>query len=69
MGQSSGTFLGPAFTGLMLAQAGLSAGWLAMAGCLLASLALHELGTRERQLIRSSADKPVRSSNRSRPNF
>jgi predicted MFS family arabinose efflux permease len=43
MGQSSGTFLGPALAGLVLARAGLDAGWLAQAACLLASLALHEL--------------------------
>jgi predicted MFS family arabinose efflux permease len=44
MGQSSGTFLGPAVAGLMLARVGLSAGWLALAGCLLASLVLLEVG-------------------------
>jgi hypothetical protein len=47
MGQSSGTFLGPALAGVVLAHAGLNAGWLAQAACLLASLALHEFGTRE----------------------
>jgi predicted MFS family arabinose efflux permease len=61
MGQSSGTFLGPAFAGLVLAQAGLNAGWLAMAACLLASLALHELGTRERQLVRPPSPGSGRS--------
>jgi predicted MFS family arabinose efflux permease len=40
MGQSSGTFLGPAVAGLVLAHAGLSAGWLTMAAFLVASLAL-----------------------------
>jgi len=43
MGQSSGTFLGPAVAGLVLARAGLDAGWLAQAACLAASIALHEL--------------------------
>jgi predicted MFS family arabinose efflux permease len=43
MGQSSGTFLGPAVAGAVLAHAGLEAGWLAQAACLVASLALHEL--------------------------
>ena len=43
MGQSSGTFLGPAIAGLVLARAGLDAGWLAQAACLAASVALHEL--------------------------
>jgi len=45
MGQSSGTFLGPAIAGLMLAHLGLNAGWLAQAACLLASLVLLELST------------------------
>jgi predicted MFS family arabinose efflux permease len=43
MGQSSGTFLGPAIAGLVLARAGLDAGWLAQAACLAASVMLHEL--------------------------
>lgn len=43
MGQSSGTFLGPALAGLMLAHAGLEAGWLAQAVCLAASIGLLEL--------------------------
>jgi MFS family permease len=43
MGQSSGTFLGPALAGLVLARAGLDAAWLMLAVCLVASLALHEL--------------------------
>ena len=40
MGQSSGTFLGPALAGLVFARAGLAAGWVAQAACLLLSLAL-----------------------------
>ncbi|HEY1294328.1 MAG TPA: MFS transporter [Chloroflexota bacterium] len=47
MGQSSGTFVGPAMAGLVLAHAGLNASWLTMAAFLFASLALHELTTRE----------------------
>ena len=46
MGQSCGTFLGPALAGLVLAQAGLAAGWLAQATCLLASLILLEISSR-----------------------
>jgi MFS family permease len=49
MGQSSGTFLGPALAGLVLAHAGLDAGWLAQAGCLVLSLVLHELAARATQ--------------------
>jgi len=45
MGQSSGTFLGPAIAGLMLAHLGLNAGWLAQAACLFASLVLLGFGT------------------------
>ena len=47
MGQSSGTFIGPAVAGLVLAHAGLNAGWIAQAGCLTASLAIHELAARD----------------------
>jgi len=47
MGQSSGTFLGPAIAGLVLAHTGLNASWLTMAAFLFASLALHEVATRE----------------------
>jgi hypothetical protein len=43
MGQSSGTFLGPALAGLVLAHAGLGAGWLTQAACLLVSLVLLKL--------------------------
>lgn len=46
MGQSSGTFVGPALAGLVLARAGLAAGWLAQAACLLASVALLEISSR-----------------------
>jgi hypothetical protein len=46
MGQSSGTFLGPAVAGVVLAHSGVEAGWLAQAACLVASLALHELAPR-----------------------
>jgi predicted MFS family arabinose efflux permease len=42
MGQSSGTFIGPGLAGLVLTHAGLNAGWLAQAACLLASLVLYE---------------------------
>jgi predicted MFS family arabinose efflux permease len=45
MGQSSGTFLGPAVAGSMLANVGLGAGWLTLAGCLLASLVLLTFST------------------------
>jgi DHA1 family bicyclomycin/chloramphenicol resistance-like MFS transporter len=40
MGQSTGTFLGPAVAGLMLAHAGLSAAWVAQSACLVLSLML-----------------------------
>jgi predicted MFS family arabinose efflux permease len=46
MGQSLGSFLGPLIGGFVLAHAGLDAGWLAQAACLLGALALHELGSR-----------------------
>jgi MFS family permease len=67
MGQSSGTFLGPAMAGLVLALAGLNAGWLAQAGCLLASLALHELSAtraaqRQPSLPRRQSLLPTRKS-------
>jgi DHA1 family inner membrane transport protein len=55
MGQSSGTFVGPACAGLVLAHAGLNAGWLTLAVFLLASLALNELAARQ------SAPLPVLS--------
>jgi hypothetical protein len=45
MGQSIGTFIGPGLAGIVLAHAGLNAGWLAQAACLLASLMLHELAS------------------------
>jgi MFS family permease len=45
MGQSLGSFLGPLLAGAVLARGGLDAGWLAQAACLLAALALPELGT------------------------
>jgi predicted MFS family arabinose efflux permease len=48
MGQSSGTFIGPTVAGLVLAHAGLNAAWLAQAGALAVSLALHEGVARER---------------------
>ena len=51
MGQSSGTFVGPAVAGVVLAHAGLDAGWLTMAVCLFASLALHELAARETSVV------------------
>ena len=47
MGQSSGTFLGPAIAGSMLAHAGLTAAWLAQACFLVASLAIYEGTARE----------------------
>jgi len=47
MGQSSGTFLGPAIAGSMLAHAGLTSAWLAQALFLVASLAIYEGVTRE----------------------
>jgi predicted MFS family arabinose efflux permease len=59
MGQSSGTFLGPALAGLVLARAGLNAGWLAEAGCLAASLALHELVPSHASIARP-AETPAR---------
>ncbi|MBV9896423.1 MAG: MFS transporter [Chloroflexi bacterium] len=49
MGQSSGTFLGPAIAGLVLAHVGLDAGWLAQAACLAVSLALLELAPGRQQ--------------------
>ncbi len=56
MGQSSGTFLGPAVAGLVLAHIGLDAGWLAQAACLAASVALLELVPgRQRPLRATSA--------------
>jgi DHA2 family methylenomycin A resistance protein-like MFS transporter len=51
MGQSSGTFVGPAIAGLVLAHAGLNASWLTMAAFLFASLVLHELATRESRAV------------------
>jgi MFS family permease len=47
MGQSSGTFLGPAIAGSMLAHAGLTAAWLAQSLFLVASLAIYEGTARE----------------------
>jgi predicted MFS family arabinose efflux permease len=47
MGQSSGTFIGPALAGLVLAHVGLNAGWIAQAGCLVASLVIHEAAARD----------------------
>jgi predicted MFS family arabinose efflux permease len=54
MGQSTGTFLGPALAGLVLARSGLNAGWLAQAAWLLISLGLHELAA----VPRRSAKQP-----------
>ena len=59
MGQSSGTFLGPALAGVVLARQGLNAGWLAMAACLVGSLVLHELGTREPKVVPPAAQVTV----------
>jgi len=42
VGQSTGTFLGPAIAGLVLAHGGLNLAWVAQAGGLAATLALHQ---------------------------
>src|SRR5262249_42675243 len=55
MGQSSGTFLGPAIAGSMLAHAGLTSAWLAQAFFLVASLAIYEGVTRESQPLAAPA--------------
>jgi predicted MFS family arabinose efflux permease len=43
IGQSSGSFIGPAMAGLVFARAGLSAGWLTQAAGLIASLVIWTL--------------------------
>jgi MFS family permease len=59
MGQSSGTFVGPAIAGLVLAHAGLNASWLTLAAFLFAGLVLHELGARDSTAVWSR--RPVGS--------
>ena len=43
VGQSTGTFLGPAIAGFVLAHGGLNLGWLAQAGGLATTLVLHQV--------------------------
>jgi predicted MFS family arabinose efflux permease len=45
IGQSLGPFLGPTVAGVLLARYGVGLAWLALAGCLAISLALHEAGS------------------------
>jgi MFS family permease len=45
MGMSSGTFIGPPLAGVTFARAGLDGGWIALAGCLVASLVLSRVDT------------------------
>jgi MFS family permease len=53
VGQSTGTFLGPAIAGLVLANGGLNPGWVAQAGGLAATLVLHQFALRlERAHVR-----------------
>jgi MFS transporter, FSR family, fosmidomycin resistance protein len=50
VGQSTGTFLGPAVAGLVLTHVGLNPGWVTQAGGLAVTLALHQLIPRRQQV-------------------
>jgi predicted MFS family arabinose efflux permease len=62
MGQSSGTFVGPAVAGVVLAHVGLNAGWLTMAVFLVGSLVLHEVAARETTGIDTQRSRPDHAS-------
>jgi predicted MFS family arabinose efflux permease len=62
MGQSSGTFVGPAVAGLVLAHVGLNAGWLTMSALLFGSLVLHEVATRETTNMETQRPSPDHAS-------
>src|SRR5205085_6941838 len=59
VGQSTGTFLGPAVAGFVLAHGGLNLGWVAQAGGLAATLALHHVAV-QLQPVQLSHDDNAR---------